>query len=42
MLGEFLIALVVLTLLCLYGSGDRTGPYETGYYAQQDDDPFDE
>jgi len=42
MLGDFLIALVVLTLLCLHGSGDRTGPYETHHYTRQDDDLFDE
>ncbi len=42
MLGDFLIALTVLTLLCLYGSGDRTGPCETDHYIQHDDDLFEE
>jgi hypothetical protein len=42
MLGEFLMALAILTLLCLYGSGDRTGPYETPHYTSQDDDFLDE
>ncbi len=42
MLGESLIALAVLTLFCLYGSGDRTDPYESNHYTQQDDDLFDE
>ena len=37
MLGEFLIALAVLALLCLYGSNDRVGPYETDHYIQHDD-----
>jgi hypothetical protein len=41
MLGELLIALAVLTLLCLYGSGDRTSPYESTY-VDQNDDLFDE
>ncbi len=42
MLGEFLIALAVLTLLCFYGLGDQTGPYETDHYSQHDDDLFEE
>jgi hypothetical protein len=42
MLGEVLIALTVLTLLCLYGSGDRTNPRESNHYTQQDDDFLDE
>lgn len=42
MLGEFLIALAVLALLCLYSSGDRIGPYETDHYIQHDDDFSDE
>lgn len=42
MLGEFLIALAVLTLLCLYGSGDRTNPHKSHHYTQQDDDFLDE
>lgn len=42
MFGDVLIALAVLTLLSLYGSGDRTGPYESHYYTQQDDDFLDE
>lgn len=41
MLGDFLIALAVLVLLCLYGSGDRTGSHETDHYIQHDDDLFD-
>ena len=41
MLGDLLIALAVLVLLCLYGSGDRTGPYEEDHYIQHDDDLFD-
>ena len=41
MLGGFLISLAVLVLLCLYGSGDRTGSHETDRYVQQGDDLFD-
>lgn len=41
MLDELLIALTVLTLLCLYGSSDRTGPHESNYI-DQNDDLFDE
>lgn len=41
MLGEPLIALAVLVLLCLYGSGDHTGPYKTHHDTQPDDDLFD-
>lgn len=37
MLSDLLIALAVLVLLCLYGSGDRTGPYEEDHYIQHDD-----
>ena len=37
MLGELLIALTVLTLLCLYGSGDRTSPHESTYVVQNAD-----
>jgi hypothetical protein len=42
MLGEVLIALTVLTLLCLYRSGDCTDPHELHHYTQQDDDFLDE
>lgn len=42
MLSDLLIALAVLTLLCLYGSGDRIGPYETDHYIQHDNDLFEE
>jgi hypothetical protein len=42
MLSDFLIALVVLTLLCLYGSGDRTGSYETHHYTRLDGNLFDD
>ena len=42
MLGELLIALAVLVLLCLHGSGDRTEPYETHLHTPPDDDLFDE
>ncbi len=41
MLGDFLIALAVLTLFCLVGSGDRTDYYEAPY-ADQNDDLFDD
>lgn len=41
MLGDFLIALAVLVLLCLYGSGNHAGPYETHSYTPADDDLFD-
>ena len=37
MLGELLIALAVRVLLCLYGSGDHSGPYETDHYSRHDD-----
>ena len=40
MLGDFLIGLAVLVLLCLYGSGEHTGPYETPHDIPPDDDPF--
>ena len=41
MRGDFLIALAVLVLLCLYGSGDHAGPYETHHDTPPDDDLFD-
>ncbi len=41
MLGELLIALAVLVLLCLHGSGDRNELYETHPYTPPDDDLFD-
>lgn len=41
MLGDFLIALTILTLFCLFGSGDRTDPYDAPY-TDQNDDLFDE
>ena len=41
MLGDFLIGLTVLVLLCLYGSGDHAGPYKTHHDTQPDDDLFD-
>ena len=34
---DALIALAILALFCLYGSGDRTGPYESRYYDNDDD-----
>lgn len=40
MRGDFLIALAVLILLCLYGSGEHTGPYETPHDIPPDDDLF--
>lgn len=42
MLGEILIALAVLILLCLYGSGNRTDPYESYHYTREEDDLFDD
>ena len=41
MLGDFLIALAVLVLFCLYGSGEHTGPYKTRHDTPPDDDLFD-
>ena len=38
MLSEILGVLAFLTLFCLYGSGDRAGPYESHYYDPNDDD----
>ena len=35
MLGQLLMMLAVLTLFCLYGTGDRTGPYDA--YDDQDE-----
>jgi hypothetical protein len=40
MLGEILIALAALILLCLYGSGNRTDPYKSYYYTQEEDDLY--
>ena len=40
MRGEFLIALAVLVLLCLYVSSEHTGPCETPHDIPPDDDPF--
>ena len=37
MLGEALIALTVLTLLCLVGSGDRIDPYDAPSNNTNDD-----
>lgn len=41
MSGDFWIALAVLVLLCLVGSSNRSGPYET-HYSDQNDDLFDD
>ena len=41
MLGDFLIAITVLVLLCLYGSDDRAGPYEMPHDIPPNDDLFD-
>ena len=41
MLGDFLISLAVLVLLCLYGSGDHAGPHKTHHDTPPDDDLFD-
>lgn len=40
-LGEPLIALAVLVLLCLYGSGDHAGPHKTHHDTQPDNDLLD-
>ena len=40
MLGDFLIGLAVLVLLCLYGSGNHAGPYEMHHDSQPDDNFF--
>ena len=37
MLGEALIALAVLTLFCLFGSGDRIDPYDATSNDTNDD-----
>lgn len=42
MLGDFLIAIAALILLCLHGSGDHTGPHEAHPDTRKDDDLFGE
>ena len=40
-LGDFLIALAILVLLCLYGPSDHAGPYKTHHDTPPDNDLFD-